>query len=60
MAEPGDMPLMLLICPPAINLSYKCQHIKLFLHHVFFFGFIAALIAAKCSMSERDIFVKNV
>ena len=27
-AEPGDMPLMALIRPPAINLSLKCQHIK--------------------------------
>ena len=28
MREPGDMPLMLPIHPPAINLSLKCQHIK--------------------------------
>ena len=30
--------------PSSNNLSYKCQHIKLFLHHGFFFGFIAALL----------------
>ena len=28
MEEPGDMPLMGLIRPPAINLSLKCQHVK--------------------------------
>ena len=28
-AEPGDMPLMPPIHPPAIDLSLKCQHIKL-------------------------------
>ena len=27
-AEPGDMPWMALIRPPAINLSLKCQHVK--------------------------------
>ena len=27
-AEPGDMPLMPQICPPASNLSLKCQHVK--------------------------------
>ena len=28
MAEPGDMPLMPPIRPPATNLSLKCQHIN--------------------------------
>ena len=27
-AEHGDMPLMPPICPPAINLSLQCQHVK--------------------------------
>ena len=27
-AEPGDMPLMPPIRPPAINLSLKCEHVK--------------------------------
>ena len=33
-AEPGDMPLMPPIRPPAINLSLKCQHVK-FLSRMF-------------------------
>ena len=27
-AQPGDMSLMPPICPPVINLSLKCQHVK--------------------------------
>ena len=36
LAEPGEMPLMPPIRPPAINLSLKCQHFSMSAYYVAF------------------------